>query len=954
MVLQAGLAALLSRLGAGNDIAIGSPIAGRTDSALEELIGFFVNTLVLRTDTSGNPSFCDLLGRVRASNVLAYSHQELPFERLVEVLNPARSLSHHPLFQVMLVLQNNAPVQLELAGLSASIEPVSSASAKFDLSVSVGEQRNADGSPAGLCGVIEYAADVFDRASIEALAGRYVRLLQAAVATPEVSIGRLELLSGEERRTLLQDWNATARALEPQTVAQLFAAQAAQTPDAVAVVFEQEALSYAQLEARANQLAQHLRTLGVGAETVVGLCLERSLEMVVGLIGILKAGGAYLPLDPSYPAERLSFMLADAGAAVLITHSALRDRLGGNAAGVVELNSEGAAIAAQPSSAPASAVRPQNLAYVIYTSGSTGTPKGVAVEHRHLLASNTARSLFYAELQPHRFLLLSSISFDTSIAGIFWSLLSGGAIVVSTNVSLDAAISSILRHQINYFLTVPSLYSAVLDQLKESTSLELQTVVVAGEACPSDLAIRHHEFFPELPLINEYGPTECSIWSTAYRCGQGSCVPANVPIGRPIWNTRVYVLDSCLEPVPVGVVGELYLSGAGVARGYLGRGGLTGERFVADRFGAAGSRMYRSGDFARWRWDGVLEFVGRADQQVKVRGFRIEPGEIEAALLGHGGVSQAAVVARAGGAGGTQLVGYVVLAAGCAADAGELRAHVGARLPEYMVPSAIVVVDGFPLTANGKLDRSALPAPEFRASVGRLPRSPQEELLCALFAEVLGVERVGIDDDFFALGGHSLLATRLISRIRSSLDVEVSIRSLFEARTVCGLVECLRDARVGRAALRAVDRPAQVPLSFAQRRLWFLERLEGGGSTYTMPLAVRLRGELDVTALEAALGDVVARHESLRTIFPERDGVPRQEILAASASRVRLLLRDLREEELAGALASATQAGFDLSREVLLRAHLFALGAREHVLLLVLHHIAGDGWSLGPLGRSEE
>src|SRR5438093_3130228 len=366
---------------------------------------------------------------------------------------------------------------------------------------------------------------------------------------------------------------------------------------------------------------------------------------------------------------------------------------------------------------------------------------------------------------------------------------------------------------------------------------------------------------------------------------------------------------------------------------------------------SAGSRMYGGGDLARWRWDGVLEFVGRADQQVKVRGFRIEPGEIEAALLGHGGVSQAAVVARASGAGGTQLVGYVVLAAGCAADAGELRAHVGARLPEYMVPSAIVVVDGFPLTANGKLDRSALPAPEFRPSVGRLPRSPQEELLCALFAEVLGVERVGIDDDFFALGGHSLLATRLISRIRSSLDVEVSIRSLFEAPTVSALACRLSEGGVARARLRAVVRPAEVPLSFAQRRLWFLERLEGGRANYTIPLAVRLRGELDLAALEAALGDVVDRHESLRTVFAERDGVPRQVILAAGAAWVGLSVCAVSEGELGAALSAAARVPFDLEREAPLRAHVFALGVSEHVLLLVLHHIAGDGWSLAPLAR---
>src|SRR5213080_2318416 len=670
--------------------------------------------------------------------------------------------------------------------------------------------------------------------------------------------------------------------------------------------------------------------------------------MVVGLIGILKAGGAYLPLDPSYPAERLSFMLADAGAAVLITHSALRDRLGGHAARVVELDSEAAAIAAQPSSAPASAVRPQNLAYVIYTSGSTGTPKGVAVTHGSLANVLLAMREQTGVARRDRLMAVTTLAFDISALELFLPLISGAGVAVAPReiVSDPRALARMVEKTGTTLLqATPTLWHALTSDGGEG--LQSLTMLVGGESLTGNLSAALRDLGRQ--VTNLYGPTETTIWSAVKVLDEDDA--ETPPIGRPIWNTRVYVLDSCLEPVPVGVVGELYISGAGVARGYLGRGGLTGERFVADRFAAAGSRMYRSGDLARWRWDGVLEFVGRADQQVKVRGFRIEPGEIEAALLGHGGVSQAAVVARAGGAGGTQLVGYVVLAAGCAADAGELRAHVGARLPEYMVPSAIVVVDGFPLTANGKLDRSALPAPEFRPSVGRLPRSPQEELLCALFAEVLGVERVGIDDDFFALGGHSLLATRLISRIRSSLDVEVSIRSLFEAPTVSALVECLRDARVGRAALRAVDRPAQVPLSFAQRRLWFLERLEGGGSTYTMPLAVRLRGELDVAALEAALWDVVERHESLRTIFPERDGVPRQEILAASASRVRLLLRDLREEELAGALASATQAGFDLSREVPLRAHLFALGAREHVLLLVLHHIAGDGWSLGPLGR---
>ena len=453
-------------------------------------------------------------------------------------------------------------------------------------------------------------------------------------------------------------------------------------------------------------------------------------------------------------------------------------------------------------------------------------------------------------------------------------------------------------------------------------------------------------------LVNMYGITETTVHVSHIRLDRQLAVSGRGSlIGRGISDLRVYVLDDCLEPVPVGVVGELYISGGGVGRGYVGRGGLTGERFVADRFGAAGGRMYRSGDLARWRGDGVLEFVGRSDHQVKVRGFRIEPGEIEAALRGHASVSQAAVIARGEGGGSGQLVGYVVAAAGFAIEAGELRAHVGSRLPDYMVPAAIVELDRLPLTANGKLDRGALPAPAVRGGGFRLARTPREEVLCGLFAEVLGVEEVGIEDDFFALGGHSLLATRLISRLRSSLEVEVSIRSLFEAPTVALLVERLGDGGIARAPLRSVVRPGEVPLSFAQRRLWFLERLEGGRAGYTIPLAVRLRGFLDVGALEAALGDVVDRHESLRTVFPERDGVARQLILDGSLARPRLAVSGVREGELGGALTAAAQAGFALERDPPLRAHLFELGASEHVLLLVLHHIAADGWSLGPLWR---
>ncbi|HEY3236549.1 MAG TPA: amino acid adenylation domain-containing protein, partial [Polyangiaceae bacterium] len=603
--------------------------------------------------------------------------------------------------------------------------------------------------------------------------------------------------------------------------------------------------------------------------------------------------------------------------------------------------------------APRITPHPEQLVYTIFTSGSTGKPKGAGNTHYGLHNRLSWMQDAYHLTSADAVLQKTPFSFDVSVWEFFWPLITGARLVMAApGAHRDPArlIDTIRRQNVTTLHFVPSMLKVFLahDGVRDCTCI--RRLICSGEALPAETRNEVQALLPDVFIENLYGPTEAAIDVTYWPCRDDHSV--EVPIGRPIWNTRIYVLDGCLEPVPVGVVGELYISGAGLARGYLDRGGLTAERFVADRYGASGGRMYRSGDLARWRFDGVLEFVGRADQQVKVRGFRIEPGEIEAALLGEGSVSQAAVVARSDGEGGGQLVGYVVAASGREVDAAALRAHVGLRLPDYMVPAAIVELDRLPLTANGKLDRGALPAPQFGGRVGGgLPRTPQEELLCSLFAEVLGVAGVGIEDDFFALGGHSLLATRLISRIRASFDVELSIRSLFEARTVGALAGRLSEGGVARARLRAVERPAEVPLSFAQRRLWFLERLEGGRANYTIPLAVRLRGDLDLGALEAALCDVVERHESLRTIFPEREGVARQEILAGSSARVRLLLREVSEGELSAALSSAAQAPFALERELPLRAHVFALGGGEHVLLLVLHHIAGDGWSLAPLAR---
>ena len=779
-IISAATAIFLHRLTGAKDLVFGLPVAARSD-VLRRTPGMVSNVLPLRAAIRPDMAVSEVLGQTSWQMRRVLKHQRY---QITDLRRDVGGIANGETLFGLSVNIMRFNYDFSFAGNNAVAHNLSLGPVE-DLSIAVYDRT--DGGPLRVDfdanPTFHTAADLADHQQ------RYLRLL-TAIGDPEVAIGRLEILSAAERHTILQDWNATERVLAAATLPQLFAAQAAATPDAVAVVFGDEQLSYGELEGRANQLAHQLRALGVGAESVVGVCLERSLELVVSLLAILKAGGAYLPLDPGYPRERLSFMLADAGAAVLISASRLRDRLDAPGVRRLELDREDAAIAAHPTSAPASTVAPHNLAYVIYTSGSTGTPKGVAVTHNgipHLAAAQIDR---FAITAQSRVLQFASPSFDAAVSEIATALASGATLVLAASERGGDALARLIREHDVSHATLPPVLLADLPE-----DVPLQTLIVAGEACPADVVGR---WSPGRRMINAYGPTEATVCATMSEALSGACVPL---LGRPIWNTRIYVLDGCLEPVPVGVVGELYIAGAGVGRGYVGRGGLTAERFVADRYGAAGGRMYRSGDLARWRGDGVLEFVGRADQQVKVRGFRIEPGEIEAALLGHASVSQAVVVARVDRVGVTQLVGYVVLAAGGDADAAGLRAHVGARLPDYMVPSAIVVLDRLPLTANGKLDRGALPAPQVRALVSRLARSPQEELLCALFAEVLGLERVGIDDDFFALGGHSLLATRVISRIRSSLDVELSIRSLFEAPTVAALAERLGDGPPTRSDL---------------------------------------------------------------------------------------------------------------------------------------------------------
>ena len=962
MVLQAALATLLSRLGAGSDIPIGCPIAGRTDFALEELVGFFVNTLVLRTDTSANPSFRELLARVRSADLAAYAHQELPFERLVELLNPARSLSRHPLFQVMLAFQNTPEIEFELPGIVASLEPVDINVAKFDLCFSLGERRAPDGMAEGIEGAIEYRTDLFERRTIEALARRLERLLEAVTADPGQRIGRLELLGSEERRQILLERNDTACEIPPGTLPALFEAEVKRSPEATALLFEEATLTYAQLNTQSNRLAHLLIARGIGPETIVALVLPRSAEMVVGLLAILKAGAAYLPLDPDDPAERLAYMLRDAQAACVLTTARIAQRLPERVALILLDHPEtvGVLLRSQetnPSDAErTNSLNPNNAAYVIYTSGSTGVPKGVVITHGGVINYAAWALQAYGLGVGSGAPINTPLAFDATVTSLFLPLLSGKPITLLPELRQFEVLAEEPRYSARFsLLKLTPAHIEVLNHLMPDKSLEGLThcLVIGGESLSELTVDRWRRHAPQTRLINEYGPTETAVGCTIYEVQPTDPEGGTIPIGRPIWNTRVYVLDGNLQPVPAGVAGELCIAGAGLARGYLNRPGLSAERFVADPFGAPGHRMYRTGDLARWRADGVLEFLGRGDQQLKIRGFRIEPGEIEAALVRHTGVTQAAVIAREDHAGDKRLVGYVVTKPAQSLDRGELRAYLSRVLPDYMVPAVFVELEALPLTPNGKLDRKALPAPDFAVLKGRwrAPRSPEEEILCALFSEVLGVSGVGIEDNFFVLGGHSLLATRLISRIRTTLEIELPIRTLFETPTVCGVARSLQASQSARPGLEALPRPAQIPLSFAQRRLWFIDRLEGPSPTYNIPLALRLRGRLDFAALKAALGDVVRRHESLRTIFTELGGTPYQRILEPASAEPGLEVVPATEGTLARGLSEAARYCFDLGTEIPLRASLFTLEHDEQVLLLLVHHIAADGWSMVPLVR---
>ncbi|HET7460299.1 MAG TPA: amino acid adenylation domain-containing protein, partial [Longimicrobium sp.] len=959
MTLLAGWAAVLGRLAGQDDVVIGTPTANRGRGEIEGLIGFFVNTLALRVELSGAPTVAELLGRVKERALRAQQHPDIPFEQVVERLDPARTLAHHPLFQVMFAWQNTPQgAGLSLPGLELEGGGPGSlqAEAKFDLFLALQEAGGRIG------GIVTYATALFDGDTVERWVGYLRRVLAGMAVDPGQRVERLALMAADERARVVEAWNRTAAEYPREgCVHELFEAQAARTPHAVAAVHAGEHLGYAELNARANRLAHHLGGLGVGPDVRVALCVERSLEMVVALLAVLKAGGTYVPLDPEYPPGRLRHMLHDSAPALVLTQARLRPLLAGAAVPIVTLDADRSAWAGAPAGNPGrGALRADHLACVLYTSGSTGRPKGVMISHRAVVNRLAWMQAFY-RLEPHDPVLQkTSLNFDISLWEVFWPLSVGARLVLARpGGQMDAGYlaDTIRSARVATVHFVPSMLQLFAEHPQApGCAPPLRWITCSGEALTPALLRRFRERFPAIPLHNQYGPTEAGEVTVS------ACLPggrADVPIGEPVWNTRVYVLDAAGEPVPVGVAGELYLGGDQLARGYLDRPEQTAERFVADPFAREpGARLYRTGDLARWTRDGVLRYLGRTDHQVKVRGFRVELGEIEARLVEHPGVDEAVVVAREDAPGEKRLVAYLV--GGEGADAEALRAHLAAALPEYMLPAAYVRLEEWPLTPNGKLDRRALPAPDAGAYATRAYEPPEgetEQALAEIWAEVLRVERVGRHDHFFELGGHSLLAVRVVSRVRQVLGAEVALGELFTRPVLRDFARGLETA--AQAELPPIEpapREGRIPLSFAQQRLWFLEQMEELGSTYHISTRLRLRGELDRAALARALDRLVARHEALRTVFAQVDGVPEQRIAPAEASRFHLVEHEpagqaVAEPELGRVMADEARAPFDLERGPLIRGRLVRLAADDHLLLVTMHHIVSDGWSIGVLTR---
>ena len=948
---------LLYRYSNQEDILVGSPMLGRLDRKFKGVVGYFVNPVVLRTTVSGYLTFKDFLDQISGTVKEAQKYQDYPFPLLVDKLQPQRDPSRSPLFQVSFTEQKQRwgePLKnlscCQDSGLQMEPYPLGhQRGASFDLDVMIMEAGEV------LQVGWQYNTDLFDLETIARMAEHFLTLLEAIATNPEQRISELPLLTQTERQQLLFEWNNTTTEYpHDKCIHQLFEEQVEKTPDSVAVVFENQQLTYRELNQKANQLAHHLQTLGVRPEVLVGICVERSLEMVVGLLGILKAGGAYVPLDPHYPQERLDYMLADAGVELLLTQQELLSSLSSHTARVVYLDTDWQTIEPQSHENLHAGVRSDNLAYVIYTSGSTGQPKGVAIEHHSPVALCHWAQQTFTRSQLSGVLATTSICFDLSVFELFVTLCLGGKVIVAHNALHIPNLSR--AEEITLINTVPS---AIAELLRiGGLPTQIQIVNLAGEPLQNQIVQQLYQHQNIIRVYNLYGPSEDTTYSTFALLGKGATEPPS--IGRPISNTQIYILDANHQPVPIGVPGELYIGGDGLARGYLNRPELTLEKFIPNPFSDDSSeRLYKTGDLARYLIDGNIEYLGRIDNQVKIRGFRIELGEIEAVLNAHPQIQQAVVIVTEDIYGDKRLVAYLVKSDESLTNK-QIRDFLKQQLPEYMLPSVFVTLDTIPLTPNGKIDKKALPIPD---GVSReveyiAPRTPSEEIIANIFATVLNQQNIGINDNFFSLGGHSLLATQLISRLRLAFNVEIPLRAVFESPTVTQLDIAIAQLRSQERGLilppiQAIEGDReQLPLSWAQERLWFLNQLEGDSATYNMPAAVKIAGDLDINALQQALSEIVHRHEILRTSIQTVNGTPIQVIhpqVTTSINVVDLqqLLAPERETLLEQQIQLEASIPFNLENAPLIRCSLLQISAREYVLLLTMHHIVSDGWSMG-------
>ncbi|HLP88085.1 MAG TPA: amino acid adenylation domain-containing protein [Nostocaceae cyanobacterium] len=946
MTLLAGFQTLLYRYTGQEDILIGSPIANRNRKEIEGLIGCFVNTVVLRTQIAGNPSFQDLLQQVREVTLGAYTHQDLPFELLVEELQPQRSINHTPLFQVMFALQNAPGETLQLPGLSGEYLQVDGDTSRFDFSLAFTE------TPQGLIGELEYNTDLFDADDINQMVKHLEVLLTDITVNCEKTISELSLLTPSEQQQILIEWNQTNTEYPDLCVHELFTAQVQRTPNAVAVVAGDEQITYEELEQKSNQLANYLQSLGIGSEMLVGVLCDRTLSMITVLLAIVKSGAAYIPLDPSFPPDRLAFMLEDSQTPFLLTQQHLLPFFPPHSAQVICLDSDWCNIATQPHTPPNTSIQPENLIYTIYTSGSTGNPKGVQITHSNVVNFLTGMQQKLQLTSQDHLLSVTTLSFDIATLEIFLPLTVGAKVTLaSREIATDGI--KLLEKLNNSHPTImqatPATWRMLLDAGWQGNK-QLK-ILCGGEALPQNLAAQLHQ--KAATIWNVYGPTETTIWSTIHQLNPQE---KTISIGRPLANTQIYILDKHLQPVPPGIPGELHIGGLGLARGYLNRPELTTEKFIPNPF-QPNTLIYKTGDLARYLPNGEIEYLGRIDYQVKLRGFRIELGEIETLLEQHPDVQQCVVIVREDIPGNQRLVAYLVAENRIIP---ELNQYLRKKLPEYMIPSAFITLNTIPLTPNGKVNRRALPAPENTHQLTNnftAPRSPIEEILAAIWSQILSISPIGINDNFFALGGHSLLATQVISRIRKTLNVDISLQDLFTFPTIAEITPVIQKANnQDIISIKPVNRNGNLPLSFAQGRLWLLQQLNPDSYIYNMPAAVRLSGELNVDILEQSINEIIRRHEVLRTTFILENDQPLQVILPQIQINIPVInLQELttatRETEIQRLSIEEFQLPFNFTQAPLFRCKLLQLDPQEHILLFTIHHIVFDGWSIGVLIR---